>query len=211
MKSILLTAALVLGALPPARAQDLGTLEGRWPAKDTDEIRLEFPVGTLEIESSDEPDIHAQLSVRCKHGGRSCYERSKQLRLVTHFAGGTRFLKLDGLPKFGSHGLEVTLRVAVPRTLAVEAEMGVGDCRVEGITRDLHVELGVGNVNVALKESEVRSVRLTVGVGDAKLRHGSQSQMVSGLLGRKVRWSEGTGASRVSVELGVGDIDVRLD
>ena len=211
MSTPVLIAALLLGTLSPARAEDLGTLEGGWPARDTDEIRVEFPVGTLIIESSDEPEIHAQLSVRCRRGGRRCFERSRHLRLVTQVAGHTRHLKLEGMPKFGGHGLEVTLRVAVPKTLAVEAEMGVGDCRIEGIVRDLHVELGVGDVNVALRERDVRSVRLTVGVGDAKLHHGNQAQVVSGLLGRKVRWEDGSGASRVSIELGVGDIDVRLD
>ena len=30
-------------------------------------------------------------------------------------------------------------------------------------------------------------------------------------LGSKVRWDEGPGDSRVSIELGIGDIDVRLD
>jgi hypothetical protein len=211
MKTPVLIATLLLGALSPARAEDLGTLEGKWPARDIEEIRVEFPVGTLIIESSDEPDIRAQLGVRCRRGRSRCIERSKQLRLVTQVAGRTRHLKLEGMPKLGTRGLEVTLRVAVPQALAVEAEMGVGDCRIEGIVRDLHVELGVGDLNVVLRERDVRSVRLTVGVGDARLRHGNQAQVVSGLLGRKVRWEEGTGASRVTIELGVGDIDVRLD
>jgi len=211
MKTPFLVTALLLGAFSPARAEELGTLEGGWPAGDIDEIRVEFPVGSLFIESSDDPEIRAQLRVRCKHGGNRCRERSKELRLVTQVAGRTRHLKLEGMPKLGTRGLEVTLRVTVPKSLAVDAEMGVGECRIEGIVRDLHVELGVGDVNVALRERDVRSVRLTVGVGDAKLHHGNQAQVVSGLLGRKVRWEDGTGASRVVVELGVGDIDVRLD
>ena len=211
MKTLFLIAALVAGASTAARAEELGTLVGRWPAGNAEEIRVEFPVGELAIEASDDTEIRAELSVRCRRGGKSCIERSKRLRLVTQVSGRTRQIRLDGLPKFGSHGLEVTLRIAVPKTLAVNAEMGVGDCRVEGLMRDVRVELGVGDVSVLAKESDVRSVHLTVGIGDASLHHGSQSQAVSGLLGRKVRWSEGSGAAHVSVELGVGDIDVRLD
>ena len=211
MKTPVLAVALMLGALVPSRGEYLGTLEGSWPIQDIEEIRVEFPVGNLVLESSDEPQIRAQLGVRCRHGGRACYERSKQLRLVTQVFGRTRHLKLEGMPKFGNHGLEVTLRIAVPKALAVDAEMGVGDCRVEGIVRDLHLELGVGNVDVALRERDVRSVRVAVGIGDATLRRGGNAQVVSGLLGRKVRWDEGAGESRVSVELGVGDVEVRLD
>jgi hypothetical protein len=75
----------------------------------------------------------------------------------------------------------------------------------------VRVELGVGDVNVLMRESDVNSVHLTVGVGDATLRHPGHAQAVSGLLGRKVRWSDGTGPAHVNVDLGVGDIDVRLD
>ena len=211
MKTLILIAALMAGASTAARAEELGTLVGRWPVGSIDEISVEFPVGELAIEAGDESEVRAELSVRCRHGGKSCVERSKRLRLVTQVAGRTRQIRLEGLPKFGSHGLEVTLRIAVPKTLAVNAEMGVGDCRVEGLVRDVRLELGVGDVTVLAKESDVKSVHLTVGIGDASLHHGSQSQAVSGLLGRKVRWSDGSGAAHLSVELGVGDIDVRLD
>ena len=211
MRTLALIAALLAGVYAPARAADLGTLVGKWPVRDIEEIRVQFPVGELVFVATDEPEIRAELGVRCRHGGGSCVERSKHLRLITQVAGRTRQIRLEGLPKFGSHGLEVTLRVAVPKALAVDAEMGVGTLRTEGIVRDLRVELGVGDVTVLAKEGDVKSVNLTVGIGDATLRHGSHAQAVSGLLGRKVHWSEGTGESRVSVELGVGDIDVRLD
>ena len=211
MRTLVLIAALLAGASASARAQDLGTLEGKWPVGDIDEIRVHFPVGELVFEATDESEIRAELGVHCRHGGRSCVERSKHLRLITQVSGRTRQIRLEGLPKFGSHGLEVTLRISVPKAVAVDAEMGVGNLRADGIARDLRVELGVGDVSVLAKEGDVKSVNLTVGIGDATLRHGSHAQAVSGLLGRKVRWSEGAGGSRVSVELGVGDIDVRLD
>lgn len=213
MRPMILLAALLAGASAavPARAADLGTVEGRWPTGDLEEVRVEFPVGELIVEATDETELRAQLGVECRRGRESCIERSKRLKLVTHVAGRTRHLKLEGMPKFGSHGLEVTLVISVPRSLAAEIEMGVGSLRVEGMTRDVRVELGVGDVNVLMRESDVNSVSLTVGVGDAKLRHPGHAQAVSGLLGRKVRWSDGTGPARVSVDLGVGDIDVRLD
>lgn len=209
---MILSVVAMLGAVCASTASDnLGTLEGRWPIRDTEEIRVEFPIGEMILESTDDPEIVAELEVRCRSGNRSCYERSKRLRLITTVAGRTRHLRLDGMSKLGNRGLEVTLRIGVPRSLAVGAEMGVGSLRVDGIVRDLKVELGVGEVIVLLHESDVRSVNLTVGIGDATLRHGTKAQTVSGLLGRKVRWNEGTGAAQVSVELGVGDIDVRLN
>ena len=211
MKTLVLLAAMLAGTILPAAAADLGTVEGRWPVKDLEEIHLEFPVVELILEATDDTDLRAQMSVECRRGRHSCIERSKRLKLVTYVAGRTRHLRLEGMPKFGSHGLEVTLYVMVPRAMAAGVEMGVGSCRIEGMTRDLRVELGVGDVNVMMSERDVNSVYLTVGVGDAKLRHPGHAQAVSGLLGRKVRWSSGTGPAQVNVDLGVGDIDVRLD
>jgi hypothetical protein len=211
MRTLLLIAALLAVGFVPARAADLGTLEGKWPLQDLDELRVHFPIGELIIESSDASEIRAELSVRCPDGRASCVERSRDLRLVTNVLGRTRHIRLEGMPKFGTRGLEVTLRIAAPKTLGVDAEMGVGSLRVDGMARDLRLELGVGDVSVIMSERDVRSANLTVGIGDATLRHGTHAQVVSGLLGRKVRWNEGPGAARVSVELGIGDIDVRLD
>ena len=211
MRTLLLIAALLAAGLGPARAADLGTLEGKWPLKGLDELRIHFPIGELIIESSHEAQIRAELAVRCPDGRESCVERSRDLRLVTNVAGRTRHIRLEGMPRFGTRGLEVTLRISAPESLAVDAEMGVGSLRVDGMARDLRLELGVGDVSVIMREGDVRSANLTVGIGDAALRHGSSAQVVSGLLGRKVRWNSGRGGARVSVELGIGDIDVRLD
>jgi hypothetical protein len=213
MKQLALIVALLAGpaASAGAQTQDLGTLVGKWPGGDVDQIRVHFPAGELAFEPADGTEITAELAVRCQHAGKDCIERSRQLKLVTDVTGRTRQLRLEGMPKFNNHGLEVKLTIAVPKTIAVDADMGAGSFSAEGIARDLSVELGVGEVTVHARESDLQAVHLTVGIGDAALHRGNQSQAVSGILGRKVHWSDGTGPSHVNVELGVGDIDVRLN
>jgi hypothetical protein len=211
MKTLAIIGAIVLGAVVPARAEDLGTLEGRWSVGNTDEVRVEVPVGSLEVVATDTREVRALLTVRCRRGGRRCVERSKRLELVSSLSGQTRRIKLEGMPKFDNHGLDITLRVEVPRSLGVSAEMGVGECHIEGITRDLAVDLGVGDVEVVSRERDLRSVRLTVGIGDASFSHGKRHEAISGFLGKRVHWDEGTGSSRMSVEVGVGDIEVTAD
>ena len=52
---------------------------------------------------------------------------------------------------------------------------------------------------IVMHEDDVRSVRLGVGIGEASLSVAGRSIEGSGWLGHKVRWGEGTGASRVAV------------
>ena len=50
-----------------------------------------------------------------------------------------------------------------------------------------------------------------VGIGEASLLVAGRAIEGSGWLGHTVRWREGTGPSRVAVNLGVGELAVRLD
>jgi hypothetical protein len=76
---------------------------------------------------------------------------------------------------------------------------------------DLDVELGVGQVHVAMRQKDVRSVRLSSGVGDASLDVGARHMRSSGLIGHRLHWSEGPGHAEVEVEVGVGESSVELD
>lgn len=210
MRVLALVLPLVMAAAPAARAENLGTLQASWPAQNVDRLRLDFPVGELVVVAGDAPTIRALMTVRCQHGGRGCIERSKRLKITSQQSGRERSIKVDGFPKFNNGGLQVELRVEVPRSLATHVKMGVGEVVVEGVEGDLSVELGVGEVDVAVRESDVRSVNLAVGIGDATLDHPGHDHQTRGFLGKHVRWDDGAGRSRVNVEVGVGDASVRM-
>jgi hypothetical protein len=211
MRTLALVALIAIGAALPARAENLGTLQASWPAQKLDRIRVEFPVGDLTLVAGDVPTLRASMTVRCRHASSRCIERSKRLKIISTQSGRSRSVKVEGYPKFNNGGLEVSLRLELPRSLAADVEMGVGDLVVEGVEGDLSIELGVGDVDVAVRESDVRSVHMAVGIGDATLDHGGRHQRISGFIGKNVRWNEGPGNSRVNVEVGVGDATVRMD
>ena len=50
-------------------------------------------------------------------------------------------VKLEGLAKFNNRGLEVTLRLAVPRELELDVEMGAGELDVRGAENDVTVDV----------------------------------------------------------------------
>ncbi len=210
MKALALVLPLVMAVAPAARAENLGTLQASWPAQNVDRIQLKFPVGELVVVAGDAPTIRALMTVRCQRGGSGCVERSKRLKLTSRQSGRTRLFKVEGYPKFNNGGLQVELRVEVPRSVSTHVEMGVGEVVVEGVEGDLSVELGVGEVDVAVRESNVRSVNLAVGIGDATLDHPGHDHQRRGFLGKHVRWDDGAGRSRVHVAVGVGDASVRM-
>lgn len=209
--TFVLVALLPLLASTSAPAVEIGTTRGSWDAAEITDLSVEFPAGDLVIRGDDGSTIRAALTARCSHGGKRCAELAEKLRLVSQTHGRQRSLKLEGLTKIDREGLSVRLELTVPSRVALEVDMGAGAAQVHDLRGDVHVELGAGDVTMRLAEADVRSVRLQVGVGDAVLERPGRRSRSSGLFGRSVKWSDGRGASRVVADLGVGDIEVKLD
>jgi hypothetical protein len=91
--------------------------------------------------------------------------------------------------------------------------MGVGSLDVEGMRGEVSLDLGVGQVEVTMPAASVGSVRLDAGVGETSLRlpEGRVDERRSLLIGGEIRWDEGKGGSDVWVDVGVGEVNVRLE
>lgn len=211
----LLAPALVAAALfaAPAVAGARAVLQAgtkSWPVTDAHRVRMQFPIGELRIESNDDDRVRLELLVKCKGGNEErCAEHADDLRLVARDAGGVLTIEIEGYPKFNPrfslHGV-----LQVPRRLALDVEMGVGELEVFGMEGPLDVDLGIGEATMELPRTAVRSVRLDVGIGDARLRADGARRQGKGFIGREVRWSEGEGASPVKLTVGIGDARVAL-
>lgn len=211
MKRLALTLLLLAGLAPAAMADTpLGSLEGSWPRGETTRLRVDFPVGELRIETVATETIRATLWARCERRTEACVERSRKLQLVTDVVGRTRRVELKGFPRLSNKGLQVELIVEVPRGMAVEVDMGVGELVVRGVDGDLEMNLGVGEVDVRLPRQDIGNVDLEVGVGELTLDADGRSRNGAGFLGHSLKWS-GSGRKRVAVECGVGEVSVRLE
>jgi hypothetical protein len=78
---------------------------------------------------------------------------------------------------------------------------------------DLEVDLGVGEVTLDMEAEAVDSVYLDAGIGETELLvpdgwiHAERSFLV----GSETSWRRGPGDAQVHVDVGVGEIVVRLD
>lgn len=212
MKKTALTLAAALLWVAPAGADEVvRAFKQQIPIGTADKIHLDFPVGEVEVEGWNESRVDLDVKIECNRPTSRCEEAAKGLRLVYDNSGDRLKVEVKNWPKWGGKGIHVVAHVRVPRELALTADLGVGELEVSGVQGDLSADLGVGEVNITLPREAIGSVSLDTGVGEANLVVDGRRYQSSGLVAKEVRWSKGPGRSGVTVDCGVGEIDVRLE
>ena len=215
--ALLAVLATLAVAVAPAQADDdenVRSEAGAYPARDARLVSVEVPIGELRVIAATGDQIEARLRVTCERSSRRCREKAAEVHLRPRRTGSTIELEVVGLEGNNRHGSSPTPHVdlQLPVGLSLRAEVGVGEVDIRGVTGDVEVETGVGEVRVAMAEAAVREVRLDVGVGEAHLSprpEGSRSSRFL-FLGNEVDWRDGTGRASVQIEVGVGEAHVDL-
>jgi len=189
------------------------SLSGTYPLQEAPAVSLQLPVGEIHVESGTAPEVRVDLTVNCDHWDRSCADRAAAVHLESERNADHLQVRVAGLPKSNQRGLHVDGTITVPADRPLAIDMGVGELHVAGITANLKVSLGVGEVKITLPEAAVQRVRLAAGVGETTLR--AANHHLEGdrnyLVGSRLAWNEGAGRSQVAVDVGVGEIDARLE
>ena len=213
-KTALLLSAVLLSAVPASAAESeiVRAFHQQIPTAAADKVRLDFPVGEVTVEASDGSQIELDVKIACSNGSSRCEDRAKPVRLVYNTSGDQVTIEVKDWPKIsGAKGMHVIATIKVPRSLGLDVELGVGELNVRGMEGDLTADLGVGEVNIRLPKQAIGSVNLDTGVGESSLIAAGRRYESAGLMTREVNWNKGTGRSAVSVDCGVGEIDVVLE
>jgi hypothetical protein len=201
-------------ALPAAgRAATEKDLRATASAAGASRIHLILPIGGIEVRGDGGAEVRAELRVVCKHHD-ACEDRMADVFLDSSRQGDRLTLEVRGYPSlWRGENMEVRGVIHVPAETPLAVDMRIGDLRVNDIGADLRVDMGIGDVRVNAPAERTGRVRLGAGVGDASLRGpaGKIEGRRSLLVGAKLEWEEGRGTSRVDIDLGVGDVSVRLD
>lgn len=214
MKTLIWTTTAVIALALPAAAHDrplVGRLTGDYPTTGVQRVELRLPPGSVRIEPSPDARLRVELGIHCSFDDERCAERAEDLSLESNRQGNTLQVRVDGMAKLSSLRLHLRGRILVPQGKSLEVDFPAGELKITGMRGDINVDVGAGDVAIALNEDDVRSVRLGVGIGEASLSVAGRNIEGRGWLGHKVRWGDGAGASRVAVTLGVGELDVTLD
>jgi hypothetical protein len=210
-KIVLILGAALLWVVPASADEVVRSFRQQIPIANAQKIHLDFPVGELNVDPGDGGQVGLEVKVKCKEKTGRCADAAQDLKLVYDNSGDVFHLQMKRFPKWGgAKNLHVIAHVTVPRELAVHAELGVGEMNIQGLAGDLDVDLGVGEVNVTLPKEAFGSASLDTGIGEASLIAAGRHYESAGLVTRTLTWDKGTGRSRVTVDCGVGEIDVTL-
>jgi len=209
-KSILILAAALLWTIPATAAETVRTFSKQLPTEDIRRVDLDFPVGEIAVDAWDSQRLQLDVRLECHRDSDSCREAAQKVRLVYSTDDGELHVEIKSWPKLSGNGLEAHVHVQAPRELPVDADLGVGELHLAGFTGNVKANVGVGELHLTLPASAVSSVHADTGVGEASLTAGGRHYESAGLFTKELHWTKGTGASKVSADCGVGEIEVRL-
>lgn len=213
-RSLVPALALALLVAAPAGADEVvRTIEQSWSISGVSEVYLDFPVGEAIIEASDGDRVEFVMELECDDdgwGSSSCPDRAERIEVIGQEAGDRLEIEIDGYSKWRNRGLQLRLRMRVPERMALWVDMGIGELQIDGMRNDVTVDMGIGEASLNMLAEDVGRVALDTGIGETSLRTPNGRTGSSGLFTSEVDWPGATGEARVRVDLGIGEIDVRL-
>lgn len=214
MRRFLMSALLCIVCATPLWAGTVRTFDQEFERGDVERLRLEVPVGEIEIRGVDGDRIVVEARVRCGRRDSRCRDDAEFVELEARERRGELRLHFDGLDDLDGHDISIDIEVRLPADLALELDLGVGDLTLGEMSGDVRADVGVGEVRIRTQEKYVASVDLEVGVGEASMRpdprRRSRDRWWGIKLGDDLRWDDGVGNAHIRIDVGVGDIDVRL-
>jgi hypothetical protein len=211
-KTALILAAALLWVVPAGAEEVVRSFRQQVSVGNADKIHLDFPVGELQIDGWDDSKVDLDVKIVCQNPTSRCEEAAQKLRLVYDASGDTLEVRVKDWPRFGAtKGLHVRGAIHVPRQLALNAELGVGELHIQGTANDTTVDLGVGEVHVTLPKAAFRTARIDTGIGEASLVAAGRRYTSEGLFTRTIHWDRGEGRAGVKVDCGVGEIHLNLE
>jgi hypothetical protein len=157
-------------------------------------IHVRLSVGDVRILRSDSNKIRLYYTVKSRRESRV-----KEAHADFEVRGNDARIEFHA-PSGGNTQFDVELEV--PQNTNLEVHEKVGDLTVEDIEGDKDLELGVGDIRVAVGRAAYHLVRASTSIGDV---NGDGYGETSGWLGKTLKY-HGEGKYELRAHVGVGDI-----
>src|SRR5262245_54842469 len=154
---------------PPAAAEGrkVRELTADLATTGIDRVEVRLPIASVRIEPSPDDRVHVDIEVRCSNDSEHCRERADRLTLESNRNAATLRVRVEGMEGLFGLSLKLRGRVQVPNGKAIDVNLPVGELQIHNVTGDLDIDVGCGEVGIQLREHDVQSVRMGVGVGEA--------------------------------------------
>jgi len=200
-----ITCATLIGSSLSAYAANEITLTKDIQLDDINEIELDAHVGNVKFSQSQDDSIHIYVKVSESDGWSFFKSSSNEAKLTIENNG--KHIKVS----LNNDEYNEDWKIEIPSFVHVNADLGVGEIIIEGMSSNLSVDVGVGNVQINSTANDYAIVNVQTGVGDAVINsHTGQQEEDRSLVSKQVNWS-GKGKYTIDVEVGVGDASIKLN
>ncbi len=173
--------------------------------KNAQQLHLDAHVGSVKFSPSSDDQIHVYVKVSDKEGWGIFKDSPQDAQLVVQREGNKLTLSLND-DEYGEEW-----RIELPQMSLLNADLGVGEIQVKRINTNLKLDVGVGEATIVASASAYSSANGQAGVGAAAVRSVSGTTTSDrAMVSEEVNWT-GSGEYSIDVEVGVGDISIKLD
>jgi hypothetical protein len=168
------------------------------------ELNFDSGVGTIKFERS-EGDV-MEVSVRAYKDDDTVFDKDgnvEDAELVAEQSGDQLTLRVPN-----QDGIQLDWVIKMPKVSRVETDLGVGEISGDLWTTNIQIDLGVGEVDLDIY-GDYKTIKTDVGVGDSSIKGMGNIENNRFLMTANSR-ATSSGTHRVSVDAGVGDINIHV-
>jgi hypothetical protein len=210
VRGIVIASIAISCALPALAAEQRRTIAVDQPVEGITRLVIDCGVGGRpRVVGSDAiTAITGSVEVSAKKASHRKRNLVEQLDLDARRAGGTLYLEVKGEEEH-HHDWGEEWVLSVPKSLALSIDLGVGNVEARDLAGGVEVDLGVGEVLVEGEHAAYGRIDADCRVGDVELRTPAGRQRGDGFIGKELR-AEGAGKAAIEIDVGVGEVTIRL-
>jgi hypothetical protein len=167
-------------------------------------LEIDFPVGSIEIITVDGNELSIEIEIEGKDEGWFSKNRDvSNIELNKRVRDNRISLEID------EDNLNQEWVIKVPKSAAIDIEVGVGSIEIQKLENSVDADVGVGSIRIDTVLDDYKRIDLSTGVGDTSIK-GFSGDLESSrnIVSSETRYS-GNGEYSIEAEVGVGDIKVR--
>lgn len=177
-------------------------LSAQFPSAELTQLEIQNGVGEVKIEQSNDATISVEVKVK---------PAEKWLFKEADVDAAT----LESSVKNGRLTVSVPMddteqewRVKIPKGMALDLQLGVGEIDIQAEPADINAAIGVGSFEAEVGLSNYKDVEMSAGVGEVSVKTTGKVKEDRHLIGGDIHF-KGHGSAKISVDVGVGDAVIR--
>lgn len=165
---------------------------------------LEVPVGMVNVQVIDSDVVTYRVDVEDNSSSWFLFATDlDSLMLIEQITDQAIHLKID------EDSISQQWTLNVPKELALQIQIGVGNIEVDDFGQSLSADIGVGSAWIGVNSADYGHVSASVGVGEIQVQGFNQGNLLKErvMVSDQLTYS-GTGKHQIDVEIGVGDVNL---